>query len=39
METQMVWPYLKILSHGEDNSAGDCEQEGEEDTRRDDKIA
>ena len=22
METQMVWPYLKIFWHGEDNSAG-----------------
>ena len=24
-ETQMVWPYLKILWHGEDNSARDSE--------------
>ena len=35
-ETQMVWPHLKILGHGKDNSAG--EQEGEEDRRRDGKI-
>ena len=25
-ETQMVWPHLKILRHGEDNSAGDSER-------------
>ena len=25
-ETQMVWPHLKILWHGEDNSAGDSER-------------
>ena len=36
----MVWPRLKILGHGEDNTAGDSErrQEGEEDRRRDGKI-
>ena len=36
----MVWPHLKILWHGEDNSARDSEdkQEGEEDRRRDGKI-
>ena len=22
-ETQMVWPHLKILGHGDDNSAGE----------------
>ena len=35
--TQMVWQHLKILSHDEDNYAGDSEreQEGEEDSRRD----
>ena len=25
-ETQMVWPHLKILWHGEDNSARDSER-------------
>ena len=34
----MVWPRLKILWHGEDNSVGDSEQEGEKDRRRDGKI-
>ena len=29
----MVWPHLKILRHGEENSAGGIE-EGEEDRRR-----
>ena len=29
-ETQMVWPHLKILWHGEDNSAGDSERSKEE---------
>ena len=24
--TQMVWPHLKILWHGKDNSAGDSER-------------
>ena len=24
--TQMVWPHLKILRHGEHNSAGDSER-------------
>ena len=39
-ETQMVWPHLKILWHGEDSPAGDSEkeQEGEEDRRRGGKI-
>ena len=31
-ETLMVWPYLKIFWHGEDNFAGDSEEE--EDRRR-----
>ena len=37
----MVWPYLKILWHGEDNFAGDSETEGEGEgyRRRDGKIA
>ena len=26
METQIVWPYLKILWHDKDNSAGDSER-------------
>ena len=26
----MVWPRLKILWHGEDNSAGDCERSKKE---------
>ena len=30
METQMVWPHLKILGHGEDNSAGDSERSKKE---------
>ena len=34
----MVWPHFKILRHVEDNSAGDSEQEGEKDERRDGKI-
>ena len=29
METQMVWPHLKILWHGEDNSARDSERSKE----------
>ena len=29
-ETQMVWPHLKILGHGEDNSAGDSERSKKE---------
>ena len=29
-ETQMVWSYLKILWHGEDNSAGDSEMSKKE---------
>ena len=29
-ETQMVWPHLKILWHGEDNSAGDRERSKQE---------
>ena len=29
-ETQMVWPHLKILWHGEDNSAKDSERSKEE---------
>ena len=29
-ETQMVWPHLKILEHGEDNSAGDSESSKKE---------
>ena len=39
-ETQIVWPHLKILGHGEDNYAGDSERrkKGEEDRRRDGKI-
>ena len=27
---QMVWPHLKILRHGEDNSAGDSEMSKKE---------
>ena len=30
METQMVWPHLKILWHGEDNSSGDSERSKKE---------
>ena len=26
----MVWPHLKILGHGEDNSAGDIERNKKE---------
>ena len=26
----MVWPYLKFLGHGEDNSAGDSERNKKE---------
>ena len=37
METQMVWPHLTILWHGEDNSAGDNERSKTE-RRRDGKI-
>ena len=29
-KTQMVWPHLKILGHGEDNSAGDSERSKKE---------
>ena len=29
-ETQMVWPHLKILWHGEDNSTGDSERSKKE---------
>ena len=31
-ETQMVWPHLKILGHGEDNSGGDSERSKKERT-------
>ena len=35
----MVWPYLKILWHGEDNFAGDSERdEGEGDKKRTGRI-
>ena len=37
----MVWPYIKILGHGEDNSAGDSERSKKErktEERRDGKI-
>ena len=36
----MVWPHLKILWQGEDNSAGDSERskKKEEQRRRDGKI-
>ena len=38
-KTQMVWPHLKILWHGEDSSARDSERsKKEEDRRRDGKI-
>ena len=41
-ETQMAWPHLKILWHGEDNSAGGSERSKNnrktEDGRRDGKI-
>ena len=30
-KTQMVWPHLKILGHGEDNSAGDKKERKTED--------
>ena len=30
METQIVWPHLKILGHGEDNSAADSERRKKE---------
>ena len=30
METQMVWPHLKILWHGEDNSTRDSERSKKE---------
>ena len=33
-ETQMVWPHLKILKHGEDSSAGDIERSKERKTGR-----
>ena len=29
-ETQMVWPHLKILWHGKDNSTGDSERSKKE---------
>ena len=29
-ETQMVWPHLKVLWHGKDNSAGDSERRKKE---------
>ena len=29
-ETQMIWAHLKILGHGEDNSAGDSERSKKE---------
>ena len=29
-ETQMVWPHLKILGHGEDNPTGDSERSKKE---------
>ena len=31
-ETQVVWPHLKILRYGEDNSAGDSERSKEKKT-------
>ena len=37
----MVWPHLKILGHGEANSAGDSERSKKErktEGRRDEKI-
>ena len=36
----MVWPHLKILGHGEDNSAGDNERNKKErkTEKRDGKI-
>ena len=36
----MVWPHLKIVWHGEDDSAVDSERrkEGKEDRRREGKI-
>ena len=37
----MVWPHLKILGHGEDNSAGDSERnkkEGRQKKRWEDNI-
>ena len=35
----MVWPHLKILWHGEDNSAGDSERSKMARKTRDGKIA
>ena len=37
-ETQMVWPHLKILWHGEDNSARDSERSKKEKKRWEDNI-
>ena len=31
---QMVWPHLKVLWHGEDNSAGDSERSKERKTEK-----
>ena len=44
METQMVWPHLKILWHGEDKSAGPegpekgARRRGRQKKRREDNI-
>ena len=34
----MVWPYLKIIGHGEDNSAGDNERSKRERKTEEDNI-
>ena len=34
----MVWPHLKILGHGEDNSAGDGERRERQKKRWEDNI-
>ena len=34
----MVWPHLKILWHGEDNSAGDSERRGRQKKRWEDNM-
>ena len=34
----MLWPHLKILRRGKDNSAGDSERSKKEEDRRDRKI-
>ena len=34
----MVWPHLKILGHGEDNTAGDSERSMKERKTEDGKI-